>query len=121
MKASTILSIYTSNGKPSNIALDTMQGAEPSVTEQAAEGSLLSRAEARYLLAQEGIIPRELLEDAERQINPEWEKFDEITRKRLTRFGERVKVLRNGDMVNRFKGWNEINKTIAQGVTWRIG
>jgi len=120
MKASTILSIYTSNGKPSNIALDTMQGAEPTVTENAAEGSLLSRAEARYLLAQAGVIPRELLQDEERRINPEWEKFDEITRKRLGRFGERVKIDRKGDLIAEPKNWLDLRREDAKGVVWRV-
>lgn len=97
MKATTITSLYTANGKPSNRAIDTVQTIEPSYTTEVAQGGLLTREEARYMLAKEGIIPRELLTDDERS---DWEQFDDITMKSWNVYGLPVRIKKDGKMLN---------------------
>lgn len=98
MKASTIMSLYTASGqKVPNIQMDTVQAEEPR-TQSMPEG-LLSRAEARYLLAKEGIIPRELLQPEEK-FNPGWEQFDDITMKVRQRYGDVTRVRFDGNEYN---------------------
>lgn len=116
LKASTILSLYTGYSRASNIQFDAVQASEPSTTARLAEGGLLNRSEARYMLAKEGIIPRELLSDAER-LNPDWEQFDDITAKAYRLFGPRVSIGRDGKIYHSVD-WQQFRIKGAQGVPW---
>jgi len=116
LRTTTILALYTADGKPSNIAIDTAQAAEPSYTQTMAEGGLLSRTEARYLLAREGVIPRDLLH-ADERLNPGWEQFDEITRKFMAGYGESACVTRAGKWHSPHD-WQKFRREQAQGVCW---
>lgn len=163
MKATTIVTLYTAAGKPSNIQFGGVQAAEPSYTtnpqrgqvgdgknppvgaekafgtdegqpgakdqrpDRAVQGTytadvsssgLLDRDEARYLLAKEGIIPRELLSESEK-LNPAWEQFDEITMKAAERrYGRWVVLHKDGSRADVTDYYQE-RKRKAIGIQWR--
>lgn len=123
MKANTVISLFAAGAKPQpSMQIDGMVQNKPAkhdTTKPVPEGKffnggdtstsnnskptppappsepLITREEARYMLVKDGVIPREIYE-LDAPLQPNWQRFDDITIKRVAKYGPRVVIDRVG-------------------------